>query len=119
MEPEALPHFCSSASEPGSTSGHLQGFDSSDTESDDAIDNITLLRRLLQERNAGQVRNLDIVEFFSGVGRIHSAAIRQGFQAAKFDVIDGASQNLLTTDGFLCALDLLWRLKRGGCLHKI
>jgi hypothetical protein len=61
-------------------------------------------------------RSLDVLEVWSGVGSIHRAACLKGMEAAAFDVIHGADQDILTRQGFHNCLRQVMRLRPGGLL---
>ena len=66
-------------------------------------------------------RDLDVVELWSGVGSVVSAATRSGFEAVPFDKFRTAgetenNEDILTESGFALALSLVLRLRPGGLL---
>ena len=68
------------------------------------------------------VRDLDVVELWSGVGTVVAAGAALGLQALSFDgdCVPGDAENAEDTTsrvGFLQALSYIMRLKIGGLLH--
>lgn len=62
-------------------------------------------------------RDIDVLEFWAGVGSIARAARRRGMRAETIDKDHGSeTNNLLTSKGFLHAINLVLRLKIGGLL---
>jgi hypothetical protein len=61
-------------------------------------------------------RDLDVLEVWSGVGSVVTAATSQGLAAAGFDRIHGPDQDLTTDAGFRKVLASCVRLRPGGLL---
>ena len=78
------------------------------------------------ERCGGLPRDLEVVELWSGVGAVARAARKVGAAAQEFDInrVPGATdtddpeltENILLEAGFLRALSLAMRLRKGGLL---
>ena len=63
-------------------------------------------------------RDLDFVEYFSGLGEVHHAFSRAGCAAAGYDYCQDAKlQNILSTEGFLNAVQWARRVRAGGHVH--
>ena len=73
-----------------------------------------LTKTLFDANNQGIIRDLDVVELWSGVGSIASAAQKAGYKAATVDLKNG--EDLTTREGFEDAVSKVLRLKPGGLL---
>ena len=73
-----------------------------------------LTKTLFDANNQGIIRVLDVVELWSGVGSIASAAQKAGYKAATVDLKNG--EDLTTREGFEDAVSKVLRLKPGGLL---
>ncbi len=61
-------------------------------------------------------RDLDVVEFWSGVAAVARAAGAAGLRSETFDVVDNPCQDFLLESGFCTALRLALRVKEGGLI---
>ena len=77
---------------------------------------MTVASILEEADNSNITRDLDVVELWSGVGRVAGAGRARGYRVATFDIEDDPSQDLTTLDGFRKALRLVLRLVPGGLL---
>ena len=73
-----------------------------------------LTKTLFDAKAQGIFRDLDVVELWSGVGSIASAAQKAGYKVATVDLIFG--EDLTTREGFEDAVNKVLRLKPGGLL---
>ena len=73
-----------------------------------------LTKTLFDAKAQGILRELDVVEWWSGVGSIASAAQKAGYKVATVDLIFG--EDLTTREGFEDAVNKVLRLKPGGLL---
>ena len=73
-----------------------------------------LTKTLFDAKAQGILRDLDVVELWSGVGSIASAAQKAGYKVATVDLIFG--EDLTTREGFEDAVNKVLRLKPGGLL---
>ena len=68
------------------------------------------MHRLVQ----GCVRDLDVVEVFSGCKSVYQAAQRKNLAAAFFDIIDSEDDDIMTESGMERAVRLVGRVKEDG-----
>ena len=61
-------------------------------------------------------RRIDVVELWSGVGSVASAARARSLAAETFDVADDPEQDILKKRGFKIALGMVLRIRVGGLL---
>ena len=73
-----------------------------------------LTKTLFDAKAQGILRDLDVVELWSGVGSIASAAQKAGYKVATVDLKFG--EDLTTREGFEDAVNKVLRLKPGGLL---
>ena len=73
-----------------------------------------LTKTLFDAKAQGILRDLDVVELWSGVGSIASAAQKAGYKVATVDLKFG--EDLTTQEGFEDAVNKVLRLKPGGIL---
>ena len=81
---------------------------------------------VLQSCRPDDVRDKDVLDLFCGAAAIHRAAVDSGFTSSAFDkfripgITDssraGCSEDVSSKIGFMHALELVKRLKRGGLL---
>lgn len=64
--------------------------------------------------NCDRDRDLDAAEIFAGCCSIHKGFITEGFQSRPFDVCLDPTQDICSVLGFVTAVELLLRVKRGG-----
>ena len=64
----------------------------------------------------GMNSNLDVVELFSGSETLTKASRHAGWRTAPFDILRNPREDLTTEAGFLIALALVMRLRKGGLL---
>jgi hypothetical protein len=62
-------------------------------------------------------RDIDGIEYFSGVSAIQRALSNAGFFACGYDIIHGPMEDLLTVGGFVAAVQWARRLKPQGLTH--
>ena len=71
-----------------------------------------IIRYLFLAEGLTNNKDLDAVEYFSGVATYYRACRARNFRSAKYDLIEhGIWNNILTSEGFIAAVQLARRLK--------
>jgi hypothetical protein len=61
-------------------------------------------------------RDLDLVEFWAGVGSVAAAGLDRGLKAETFEKNSSNQQNFFSLEGFMTAVTMIMRLRPGGLL---